>query len=259
MIAWTAASTFSKIALTAGVAAAILASTAALILFKKSMMLSLTSPDSILALTWAKMSFKSWTASMISTKEMYFLGLSLSARSPRCLPMVGMRFSMACLMAGLRTSLRRSSKMLYPVRLSLSSPILAMMVSSKSTKSPLPDSTPALALAMIAWMAASTFSKIALTAGVAAAILASTAALILFKKSMMLSLTSPDSILALTWAKMSFKSWTASMISTKLMYSLGLSLSARSPRCLPMVGMRFSMACLMAGLRTSLRRSSKML
>merc|ERR1712042_269252 len=111
--------------------------------------------------------------------------------------------------------------MLYPVRLSLSSPILAMMFSSKSTKRPLPDSTPALALAMIAWTAASTFSKIALTAGVAAAILASTAALILFKKSMMLSLTSPDSILALTWAKMSFKSWTASMISAKEMYSNG--------------------------------------
>merc|ERR1712243_394911 len=215
MIAWTAASTFSKIALTAGVAAAILASTAALILFKKSMILSLTSPDIILALTWAKMSFKSWTASITSVMLMYSLGLSLSARSPRCLPMVGMRFSMACLRAGLRTSLRRSSKMLEPAMLSLSSAILAMMVSSKSTKRPLPDSTPALALAMIAWTAASTFSKIALTAGVAAAILASTAALILFKKSMMLSLTSPDSILALTWAKMSFKSWTASMISTK--------------------------------------------
>jgi len=143
--------------------------------------------------------------------------------------------------------------------LSLSSAILAIIFSKRSAKSPFPVSTWPLALAMISLTAASTFSKIALTAGVAAAILASTTALIFSKKSMMLSLTSPDSILALTWLKMSFKSWAASMISVMEMYSLGFNLSARSPRCLPMVGMRFSMACFKAGFRTSFKRSSKML
>jgi len=144
--------------------------------------------------------------------------------------------------------------------LSLSSAILAIIFSKRSAKSPFPVSTWPLALAMISLTAASTFSKIALTAGVAAAILASTTALIFSKKSMMLSLTSPDSILALTWLKMSFKSWAASMISVMEMYSvLGTSLSIRSPRCFWMVGIRFSIAFPRAGFKTSLRRSSKIL
>jgi len=261
-----AALTFSRAAFTTGLASAILASTIALSLLRKSTMLPLTSPDSILALSLLKISLMCWATSMISVIAIYSAGFNLSMRSPRCLLIVGMRFSMACFNAGLRTSLRRSSKILNPTNSSLSSANLAMIFAKSCTSKPLPCSMPAsmlaLALAIMSSMAAFTFSRAAFTTGFATAILASTTAFNLLRKSTMLALTSPDSILALSWLKMSLMCWAISMISDTARYStysLGTSLPIRSPRCFWMVGIRFSIAFPRAGFKTSLRRSSKIL
>jgi len=165
--------------------------------------------------------------------------------------------------AGFKTSFKRSSKILYPVNWSFNSANFSIIFAMSLTRRPFPASIPAstlgLILLIISSMAALIFSRAALIMGLAASILASTIFFNLLRKSMILPLTSPDSILALSLLKISLICWAISMISERARYSAGFNLSARSPRCFAMVGMRFSMACLMAGLRTSFRRSPKML
>jgi len=266
IISSTAALTFSRAARTIGLATAILASTTAFSFSRKSTTLAFTSPEAIFSLSWLKMSLMCWATSIISEIAMYstyVFGTSLPIRSPRCFWMVGIRFSIALPRAGFKTSLRRSSKMLYPARLSFNSANLAMILAKSWTRRPFPCSMPAsalaLALAIISSIAALIFSRAAWTIGVAAAILASTTAFSFSKKSWALAATSPEMIFSFSWSKISLMCWAISMISVRAIYSAGFNLSTRSPRCLEMVGIRFSIACFNAGLRTSWRRSSKML
>jgi len=90
---------------------------------------------------------------------------------------------MALPRAGFKTSLRRSSKMLNPV----TSVNFSMIFFQRSARIPLPVSIPAAALALTSSIAASTFSRKALTTGVAAAIFSSTMAFNLLRKSMTLA------------------------------------------------------------------------